>query len=163
MDVSETAALLVRSCRDGGRRSRPLKSWRFIGISSLLYRPDLDAPNGHVHQTVQRHVYLEGLTFSSREKPSNTVYSAFSSSIRGSYRSELLNNSRRETKFCWYSQGACWKKNESIGKQMFTSSLAQAFHDSARARSKVTRCASVQSSRSHRARVAMRVADRSRV
>src|SRR5688572_4556657 len=145
MGVSETAALLVRSCRDGGRRSRPLKSWRFIGISSLLYKPDLDAPNGYVHQTVRRNVYVEGLTFSSREKPSNTVNSAFTSSIRGSSVMGLLNNSRRKTKFCWYSQGACWKKNESLAKQRLASSLAQAFRDSAQARSKVTRCASVQS------------------
>src|SRR5687767_15489369 len=99
MDVWETAAVVVRSCRDGGRRSRPLKSWRFIGISWCSTKPDLDAPNGYVHQTVQRwRVYLEGFSFSSREMPLNTVNSFLTANIRPSSMAGLLNNSRRKTK-----------------------------------------------------------------
>src|SRR5207248_2707381 len=58
-----------RSRRDGGRRSRPRKSWRVIDISCRSSKPDLDAPDGYAHQTVQRQLDLEGFSHSSREKP----------------------------------------------------------------------------------------------
>src|SRR2546430_211335 len=68
MGAVETA-VDTRSRRDGGRRSRPRKSWRVIGVSCRSSRPDLDAPDGYAHQTVQRQLDLEGFSHSSREKP----------------------------------------------------------------------------------------------
>jgi hypothetical protein len=62
-----------------------------------LFKPDLDAPYGYVHQTVQRDVDLEGFSRSSREKPVNTVEERASSNIRAVYSPALLNTTKRKT------------------------------------------------------------------
>jgi hypothetical protein len=62
-----------------------------------LFKPDLDAPYGYVHQTVQRHLDLEGFSHSSREKPVNTVKEPASSNIRTVYYPALLNTTKRKT------------------------------------------------------------------
>ena len=41
-----------------------------------LFKPDLDAPYGYAHQTVQRQLDLEGFLRSSRENPMITVEEA---------------------------------------------------------------------------------------
>src|SRR6185436_2335875 len=72
MGVSETAAGIGRSRRDGGRRSRPLKSWRFIGVSCCSTDRTSTPP---MVTSIKRPstLDLEGFYFSSSEKPPNTV------------------------------------------------------------------------------------------
>src|SRR5262245_3113680 len=100
--------------------------------------------------------YLEGLDFSSREKPTNTVNSSLTSNIQRSYATGLLNNSRRKTKFCWCSRAASWKTNDNVAKQTRASQLAQAFCESVQVRPRMIQRAQRKSWRSHRARAAMR-------
>ena len=96
--VSDTA-VGNRSRRDGGRRSRPRKSWRFIGVSCRSSSRTSTPPHGNAHQTVQRRLDLEGFSRSSREMPVNTVKAAANSNIEASKHPALLNMTKEKPKF----------------------------------------------------------------
>ena len=161
MGVSETAAVLVRSCRDGGRRSRPLKSWRFIGVSSLLYKPDLDAPNGYVHQTVQRNVYLEGLCFFVKRKAVEYCEQRLKSKYTTVIPHGIIEQLKKKNEVLLDIRRAhAGRKTKASRSKRLRLHSRKPSDDSAQARSKVTRCASDDSHREVIARGSRR--DRSR-
>src|SRR3954469_7136687 len=82
--------------RDGGRRSRPRKSWRFIGVSwrssCRTSTPPYGTPSNNPAQ-----LDLEGFSRSSREKPVNTVEDAANSNIGVLKLRILLDSPKRKT------------------------------------------------------------------
>ena len=87
-----------RSRRDGGRRSRPRKSWRFIGVSCRSSNRTSTPPHGNVYPTVRQRLDLEGFSRSSREKPVNTVKAPANSNIDPLKYPELLNTLKEKPK-----------------------------------------------------------------
>src|SRR5260221_467084 len=99
-----------------------------------LFKPDLDAPYGYVHQTVQqRRLELEGFSHSSRENAGEYCESSRELKYTRCELHRIIEQDQIKTKFdevfTGEPPGGEVRKDENLRKQTCTLPLGQAFNE----------------------------------